>query len=85
MVNTPATPLNNAHPGGFLIIDFLKVFIMNKTKTYMDKLMENKEFREKFDKEYRNLCVAEKFVEIHHKEKLTQDNPVNRRNNSKSF
>ena len=52
---------------------------MNKTKTYMDKLMENKEFREKFDKEYRNLCVAEKFVEIHHKEKLTQDNPVNRR------
>ena len=33
---------------------------MKKTKTYMDKLIENKEFREKFDKEYQNLCVAEK-------------------------
>ena len=51
----------------------------------MDRLMENKEFREKFDKEYRNLCVAEKIAKIRHQEKLTQDNPVNRRNNSKSF
>ena len=25
-------------------------FIMKKTKTYMDRLMENKEFRENFDK-----------------------------------
>jgi hypothetical protein len=33
---------------------------MKKTRTYMDKLMEDKEFREKFDKEYQNLCVAEK-------------------------
>ena len=47
--------------------------------------MENKEFREKFDKEYQNLCVAEKIAEIRHKEKLTQDTPVNRRNNSKPF
>ena len=51
----------------------------------MDKLMKNKEFREKFDKEYQNLCVGEKIAEIRHQEKLTQDNPVNRRNNSKSF
>jgi len=58
---------------------------MKITKTYMDKLIENKEFREKFDKEYQNLCVGEKIAEIRHKEKLIQDNPVNRRNNSKSF
>lgn len=47
--------------------------------------MENKEFCEKFDKEYQNLCVAEKIAEIRHKEKLTQDNPVNRRRNNKSL
>lgn len=58
---------------------------MRKTKTYMDKLMENKEFREKFDKEYRNLCVGEKIAGIRHQAKLTQDNPVNRRRNNKSL
>jgi len=56
---------------------------MKKTKTYMDKLMENKEFREKFDKEYQNLCVAEKIAEIRHRANLTQDGPVNRRKNNK--
>jgi len=61
------------------------VFIMNNTKTYMDKLMENKEFREKLDKEYQNLCVTEKIAEIRHRAKLTQDNPVNRRRNNKSL
>ena len=49
---------------------------MKKTKTYMDKLMENKEFREKFDKEYQNLCIGEKIAEIRHKENLTQDDLV---------
>ena len=58
---------------------------MKKTKTYMDKLMENKEFREKFDKEYQNLCVAEKNAEIRHKEKLIQGDPVNRRKNNNPF
>jgi hypothetical protein len=58
---------------------------MKKTKTYMDKLMENKEFREKFDKEYQNLYVAEKIAEIRQQAKLTQDNPVNRSRNNKSL
>lgn len=61
--------------------DKLRVFIMRKTKTYMDKLMEKKEFREKFNKEYQNLCIGEKIAEICHKEKLTQDSPANRGNN----
>ena len=42
----------------------------------MDRLMENKEFREKFDKEYQNLCIGEKIAEIRHKENLTQDDLV---------
>jgi len=58
---------------------------MNKTKTYMDKLMENKEFRENFDKEYQNLCVAEKIARIRHRANLRQDEPVNRKNNNKTF
>ena len=58
---------------------------MRKTKTYMDRLMENKEFREKFDKEYQNLCVGEKIAKIRHQAKLTQDNSANLRNNNKPF
>jgi len=58
---------------------------MKKTKAYMDKLMSNKEFRERFDEEYKSLCVTEKIVEIRHKEKLIQDNPVNRMRNNKSL
>jgi hypothetical protein len=30
-----------------------------KVKTFMDTLMANKEFREKFDQEYQNLCISE--------------------------
>ena len=58
---------------------------MKKAKTYLDKLMENKEFREKFDKEYQNLCIGEHIARIRHQAKLTQDNPVNRRRNNKSL
>ena len=58
---------------------------MKKTRTYMYKLMENKEFREKFDREYQNLCVAEKIAEIRHRVNLTQDTPVNRIKNNKAF
>ena len=58
---------------------------MRKTKTYMDKLMKNKEFCEKFDKEYQNLCIGEKIAEIRHRAKLTQDDPVNRSRNNKSL
>ena len=54
---------------------------MIKTKTYMDKLMENKEFREKFDEEYQNLCIGEKIAEIHYQVNLTQDSLVKQREN----
>ena len=58
---------------------------MKKTKTYMDKLMKNKEFRENFDKEYQNLCIGEKIAEIRHQAKLTQDALINRMKNNKTF
>ena len=58
---------------------------MIKVKTYMDKLMENKEFREKLDKEYQNLCISEKIARIRHRANLRQDEPVNRKKNNKTF
>jgi len=58
---------------------------MNKTKTYMDKLMENKKFREKFDKEYQYLCIREHIARIRHQANLKQDEPVNRKKNNKTF
>ncbi len=58
---------------------------MKKTKTYMDKLMENKEFREKFDKEYQNLCIGEHIARIRHRANLKQDVPVNRTKDNKPF
>jgi hypothetical protein len=33
---------------------------MKKIKTYLDKLMQDKGFREKFDLEYQKLCAEEK-------------------------
>ena len=51
---------------------------MRKTKTYMDKLMKNKEFREKFDEEYQNLCIGEHIARIRHQANLTQDAPAKR-------
>ena len=58
---------------------------MKKTKAYMDKLMNNKEFRERFDEEYKSLCVTEKIAKIRHQVNLKQDVPVNRTKNNKPF
>ncbi|MBU4228136.1 hypothetical protein KJ813_08095 [bacterium] len=58
---------------------------MKITKTYMDKLMNNKEFREKFDNEYQNICIGEQVARARHKTTLTQDTPVNRKKNNKTF
>jgi hypothetical protein len=51
----------------------------------MDELTKNKEFREKFDKEYQNLCIGEKIAGIRHRVNLRQDELVNRRKNNKPF
>ena len=57
---------------------------MKKTKTYMDKLMENKKFREKFNEEYQNLCIGEKIAKIRHGANLTQDGLAKRTRTTKS-
>jgi len=46
---------------------------MKKTKTYMDKLMKNEEFRKRFDEEYQNICIGEHIARIRHRANLTQD------------
>ncbi len=58
---------------------------MKITKTYMGNLMKNKIFREKFDKEYQNLCIGEQVARARHKTILTQDTPVNRTKNNRTF
>jgi len=57
---------------------------MKKTKTYMDNLIKNKEFREKFDKEYQNLCIGEQVARARYKTILTRDTLVNRIKNNKT-
>jgi transcriptional regulator with XRE-family HTH domain len=57
---------------------------MKKTKTYMDKLMKNREFREKFDEEYKNICIGEHIARIRHQANLTQDALAKRTHTTKS-
>jgi len=45
---------------------------MKKIKTYMDRLMDGKEFREKFEQEYQNLCIGEQIIRARHYAHLTQ-------------
>lgn len=45
---------------------------MGKTKTYMDRLMDGKEFKEKFEQEYQNLCIGEQIAIVRHRAHLTQ-------------
>ena len=45
----------------------------NKVRTYADKLLEDKHFREQFEQEYENLVISEKIAELRHKAHLTQE------------
>ena len=45
---------------------------MKKNRTYMDELMRNEKFKEKFDEEYQNLCVAEQIIRARRQAHLTQ-------------
>jgi len=45
---------------------------VGKVKTYMDRLMDGKEFREKFEQEYQNLCIGEQIARARHYAHLTQ-------------
>ena len=55
-----------------------------KPRTYFDKLMENKNFREKFEQEYKNLVISEKIAELRHKAHLTQEELARKVHTTKS-
>ena len=57
---------------------------MRKTKTYMDKLMNNEEFLKRFDEEYQNICIGEQIAGIRHRANLTQDALAKKTHTTKS-
>lgn len=55
-----------------------------KIKTYIDKLMDDKEFRVKFNKEYQNLLISEQIAQLRHSAHLTQERLAKRIHTTKS-
>jgi len=56
----------------------------NKIRTYADKLLEDKDFRQAFEQEYKNLVISEKIAELRHKARLTQDQLARKVHTTKS-
>ncbi len=56
----------------------------NKIKTYSDKLLEDKDFKNEFEQEYKNLIISEKIAELRHKVHLTQDELAHKVHTTKS-
>jgi transcriptional regulator with XRE-family HTH domain len=50
----------------------------------MDKLMQDNNFKEKFDEEYKNLCLAEQIAKARHNANLTQEGLAQRIESTKS-
>ena len=57
---------------------------INKVRTYADKLLEDKKFREAFEREYKNLVISEKIARLRHKARLTQEELAQRIHTTKS-
>ena len=57
---------------------------MIENKNYLEKLMQNSEFKEKFKEEYQNVCIGEQIAKIRYKAKLTQEELAKRINTTKS-
>ena len=57
---------------------------LNKVRTYSDKLLEDKKFSDKFEREYKNLIVSERIAELRHKAHLTQEELAKRVHTTKS-
>ncbi|MEI8011398.1 MAG: helix-turn-helix transcriptional regulator [Candidatus Omnitrophota bacterium] len=53
-------------------------------KTYADKLLLDKSFREDFEQEYKNLVISEKIAALRHKAQLTQEELAQRIHTTKS-
>ena len=57
---------------------------MSKKMTYADKLFADRNFREDFEQEYKNLVISEKIAELRHKAHLTQEELAKRIHTTKS-
>ena len=57
---------------------------LNKIRSYADRLLEDKAFREEFEQEYKNLVISEKIAELRHKAHLTQEELANKVHTTKS-
>ncbi len=55
-----------------------------KVRTYLDQLMEDKNFSKNFEKEYNNLVISEKIAELRHKAHLTQEQLAKKIHTTKS-
>ena len=55
-----------------------------KVKTYLDTLMADKEFRERFDQEYQNLSISEQIARARKAAHLTQEALARRVHTTKS-
>ena len=57
---------------------------LNKMRTYADRLLEDKAFREEFEQEYKNLVISEKIARLRHQAHLTQEQLARRVHTTKS-
>ena len=57
---------------------------IHKAKTYADKLLEDRRFREAFEREYKNLVISEKIAQLRHRARLTQEELAQRIHTTKS-
>ncbi len=55
-----------------------------KNKTYMDELMQDKEFKKLFDEEYQKLLISEKIAKLRKESHLTQKDLASRIHTTKS-
>ncbi|MCB9756848.1 MAG: helix-turn-helix domain-containing protein [Candidatus Omnitrophica bacterium] len=55
-----------------------------RKKTYADKLLADKNFKEDFEQEYKNLIISEKIAQLRHKAHLTQAELAKRIHTTKS-
>ncbi|MDX9798454.1 MAG: helix-turn-helix domain-containing protein [Bacteroidales bacterium] len=58
--------------------------LLPENKNYLEKLIQNSEFKEKFKEEYQNVCIGEQIAKARYKAKLTQEELARRINKTKS-
>jgi len=65
-------------------LEIKEMFVYRKNKNYLEKLMQDNEFKEKFKEEYQNVCIGEQIAKARYKAKLTQEELARRINTTKS-